>query len=49
MKCEPLKDKKQIILKDVLNSTDNNAESEFNLGFKKGVDDSFDTFASFVF
>jgi hypothetical protein len=49
MKCEPLKDKKQIILKDVLNSTENNnTESEFNLGFKKGVNDSFDTFASFV-
>ena len=50
MKCEPLKDKKQKIIKDILNSTDNNVndESEFYLGFKKGVDDSFNTFASFV-
>ncbi len=50
MKCEPLKEKKQKIMKDVLTSNDSkvNDESEFYLGFKKGVDDSFDTFASFV-
>ena len=50
MKCEPLKDKKQKMMKDVLTSTDNNIndKSEFNLGFKKGVNDSFDIFASFV-
>jgi len=50
MKCEPLKDKKQKMMKGVLNSTDKkiNDESEFYLGFKKGVNDSFDTFASFV-
>ena len=50
MKCEPLKDKKQKIMKDVLRSTDSkpNDENEFYLGFKKGVDDSFNTFASFV-
>ena len=49
MKCEPLKDKKQQMIKDILKSTDKNTdESEFYLGFKKGVDDSFDTFASLV-
>ena len=50
MKCEPLKDKKQKMMKDVLTSTDNNIndKSEFYLGFKKGVDDSFNEFASFV-
>ena len=50
MKCEPLKDKKQKMMKNVLTSTDNNIndESEFYLGFKKGVNDSFNIFASFV-
>jgi len=50
MKCEPLKEKKQKIIKDIIKSTDNNVnnESEYYLGFKKGVDDSFETFASFV-
>ena len=50
MKCEPLKDKKQKMMKDALKSTDNNIndKSEFNLGFKKGVNDSFNIFASFV-
>ena len=50
MKCEPLKDKKQKMMKNVLTSTDNNIndESEFYLGFKKGINDSFNTFASFV-
>ena len=50
MKCEPLKDKKQKIMKDFLKSTDNdiNDKSEFYLGFKKGVDNSFNTFASFI-
>jgi len=50
MKCEPLKDKKQKMMKDALKSTDNNIndESEFYIGFKKGVDDSFNVFASFV-
>jgi len=50
MKCEPLKNKKQKMLKDVLSPKDNNFndESEFYLGFKKGVNDSFNTFASFV-
>ena len=50
MKCEPLKDKKQKMMKDVLTSTDNNSndKSDFNLGFKKGVNDSFNVFASFI-
>ena len=50
MKCEPLKDKKQKMMKDVLTSTDNNLndKSEFYLGFKKGIDDSFNVFASFI-
>ena len=50
MKCEPLKDKKEKIIIDVLKSTDNNIndKSEFYLGFKKGVDNSFNVFASFV-
>ncbi len=50
MKCEPLKDKKQKIIKDVLKSADNKIDdkSEFYLGFKKGVNDSFNVFASYV-
>ena len=49
MKCEPLKDKKQKMMKNVLTSTDNNIndESEFLLCFKKGVDDSFNVFTSY--
>jgi len=45
MICEPLKNKKQKMEKDILKSTD---KSEFYLGFKKGVDDSFIVFASYV-
>lgn len=50
MKCEPLKDKRQKIMKDVLKSAKDKIDekSEFYLGFKKGVDDSFSVFASFV-
>ena len=50
MKFEPLKDKKQKMMKDVLKSTDNNNndKNEFYLGFKKGIDDSFNVFASFI-
>jgi len=50
MKCEPLKDKKQKMIKDFLISNDNSIDdkSEFYSGFKKGVDVSFDVFASFV-
>lgn len=45
MKCEPLKNEKQKIMKGALKSTD---KSEFNSGFKKGVDDSFNVFSSSV-
>jgi hypothetical protein len=50
MKCEPLKDKKQKMMKDVIKSPDDNLndKSEFYLGFKKGIDDSFNVFASFI-
>jgi len=50
MKCEPLKNKKEKIIKDILTSTDKNIknESEFYLGYKKGVDDSFNVFNSYV-
>jgi hypothetical protein len=50
MICEPLKNKKQKMEKDILKSTDKtiNDKSEFYLGFKKGVDDSFVIFASYV-
>jgi hypothetical protein len=50
MKCEPLKNKKQKMMKDFFKSIGKNIndENEFYLGFKKGVNDSFNTFASFV-
>jgi len=50
MLCEPLKDKKQKMMKDVITSIDkkNNNESEFYLGFKKGVDESFKVFVSYI-
>jgi len=37
-------------MKDILTSTDKNIDnrSEFYLGYKKGVDDSFNVFTSFV-
>jgi len=50
MLCEPLKNKKQKMMKDVVTSIDKNIsdESEFYLGFKKGVDDSFNVFTSYI-
>lgn len=47
---EPLKNKKQKMEKDILKSNDNsiNDKSEFYQGFKKGVDDSFILFASYI-
>jgi hypothetical protein len=50
MKCEPLKYKKQKLMKDILTTADNNItdKSEFHLGFKKGVNDSFEIFANYV-
>jgi hypothetical protein len=50
MKFEPLKNKKQKLMKDILIKTDNNLtdKSEFYLGFKKGVNDSFEIFTNFI-
>jgi len=50
MICEPLKNKKQKMMKDVIIFNDKkiNYESEFYLGFKKGVDDSFNTFSFYI-
>jgi hypothetical protein len=50
MKCEPLKNKKQKMKKDILSLKEKNVseKSEFYLGYKKGIDDSFEVFASFV-
>ena len=47
---EPLKNKKQKMEKDILKSTDKslNNESEYYQGFKKGLDDSFTLFASYI-
>ena len=47
---EPLYNKKQKMKKDILKSNDKsiNDNSEFYLGFKKGVDDSFILFASYI-
>ncbi len=47
MKCEPLRNKKHEMKKDILASKDHKERNEFYLGFEKGVDDSFDVFASF--
>ena len=49
MKCEPLRNKKQEMKKDILASKDysNKERNKFYLGFEKGVDNSFDVFASF--
>ncbi|MFH1100598.1 MAG: hypothetical protein V1726_00980 [Methanobacteriota archaeon] len=50
MKCEPYKNIKQKILKDILTSKNhsNKEKNEFYSGYEKGVDDSFDAFASYV-
>jgi hypothetical protein len=50
MLYEPLKNKKQKMMKEVISSVDKkiNEKSEFYLGFKKGVDDSFNVFTSYV-
>jgi hypothetical protein len=50
MKYEPLKNKKQKMKKDNLsfkNKKDSNRD-DFYMGFEKGVDNSFDLFASFI-
>jgi hypothetical protein len=50
MQYEPLKNQKQKIKKDVRSTKNQNHtnEKEFYLGFERGVDNSFDLFASFV-
>lgn len=50
MLYEPLKNKKQKMEKDILKSNDKNIndKSDFYQGFKKGVDDSFILFASYI-
>jgi hypothetical protein len=50
MLCEPLKNKKQKMMNEVTSLIDKkiNDKSEFYLGFKKGVDDSFNVFTSYV-
>ena len=50
MILEPLKDKKQKMMKDVTISKDNNEneKNDYYLGFNKGVNDSFNEFASII-
>jgi hypothetical protein len=50
MILEPLKNKKEKMMKDIKTTTNENIkeQSEFYSGFKKGVDDSFNTFASYI-
>jgi len=50
MKCEPLRNKKQEMKKHIHASTNNSDKErkEFNVGYEKGIDDSFDIFTSFV-
>ena len=50
MKCEPLRNKQQKMKNDILASKDdgNKDRNEFYSGYEKGVDDSYEAFASFV-
>ena len=50
MEYEPLKNKKQKMKDDILSlkNQNNTNENGFYLGFEKGVDNSFDLFASFI-
>ena len=50
MQYEPLKEQKQKIKKDFLSlkNQNNTNKKEFYMGFEKGVDNSFDLFASFI-
>jgi hypothetical protein len=49
MKYDSLKNKKQKIKKEFLKSNNNkNIENKYYKGFEKGVDDSFDLFASVI-
>jgi len=49
MECEPLRNKKQKMKKDILSSKEysNKARNDLYVGYQKGVDDSFNVFASF--
>lgn len=47
MNYEPLKNQKEKIKKDIL-SKKSSKKQEFYSGFEKGVDNSFDIFASFI-
>jgi len=46
MNCEPLKQKKQHIIKQKQKTS--KETKEFNLGFEEGVDNSFKIFASYI-
>ena len=50
MICEPLKYKKQKMIKEISKTTNKkiNDDSDFYLGFKKGVDESFNVFNSYI-
>lgn len=50
MKYEPLKEKKQKLKKNGISSKKQNSTdiNDFRQGFEKGIDDSFDLFASFI-
>jgi len=50
MKYEPLKNKKQKMKNDILSlkKQNNTNKNDFSSGFEKGVDNSFDLFASFI-
>jgi len=47
MKYEPLKNRKEQLKKDLLKDK-KNEENNFHNGFKKGVDDSFSLFESYI-
>jgi len=44
---KPLKNKKDEMIKDFM--TSNDKKNDFCLGFKKGVDDSFNVFSSYIY
>lgn len=48
MRYEPLRDKKQKIKKEGCPGKQKNSENKFYLGFVKGVDESFEVFATYV-
>ena len=50
MKCEPIRNKKDILKKDILKTSEKNIndKSEFYSGYIQGIDNSFEIFASFI-